>query len=133
MQELDLPESLISLINDKRAKLDTIKIKELEKENTELKNIISTNLTKCQICTKYKKHPDIDEYMSYCEGKVYVCLKCLKTSSDVYIHKCTVCRRRFYCNDDCYGDCYDYCEKCDCLYCNSCGRKDLCGKCSFGL
>ena len=93
---LALPESLIRLINDKRIEPLTKRNKELEKENTDLKNRLE-NVKKfagwkhiyiCHFCEYYIKYDDI--LNTECRHDLEICKKCY---SSLHGGWCSACAR----------------------------------------
>jgi len=114
---LDLPDSLISLINDKRVKKYDKRIKELEREIKDLNgklnsvdNVISVTdkIFKCSMCNYYGY--EVNSYDSDCSCNITLCKSCFKTN--LYLTNCKNCMSL------CCVACLQKCSVCDERYKN---------------
>ena len=108
---LDLPESLVRLINDKRIVPLTKRNKELEKENTDLKNRLKNakefagqkHIYMCHFCEYYTDPSDI--FSTECRHDLYICEKCYISLHGGFCERCA----RFNCPE---------CSLKPCVHCN---------------
>ena len=127
---LDLPESLIRLINDKRSELDRTRIKELEERNKKLQNVVDRYFVLCSMCKNYIHKTKSIQITSLTRSSLT--RSCLHLPSEV----CKTCKKQGLikicgCGKACCPECIvdKKCETCSQYRCFQCKNENLCRPC----
>ena len=122
---LDLPDTLVRLISDKRVDTCNKRIKELEKENKVLKKTLSSADDAIYSINKMTSH---DDYID----QIYKCLVCgdyvLASDQRCIDCECPINGMSESLCDSCYETnlYHSQCEKCDHISCIKCNYKCWC-------
>jgi len=114
----ELGDSLVRLINDKRAKLNAYRIKKLKEENNKLKNIFQERVPQCSMCNNYIEDEE-SMFLSDCDCYIAICNRCKDYDNGVMdtcagcsaylcVNRCSIkcdgCNKSF-----CEGECVKFC------------------------